>query len=123
MNPQWQQKSEDGTPLNLFDEKQDKKDRHMEQQEQKKLNDEYRQQQKDAQTAVHLRQVRRTLAPRKSGPMMVCGKYNAEGFTGRVQGASRSSGPPAEQAWGWLTDQCPFDCRLLLYANYQSSNE
>jgi hypothetical protein len=98
----------------LFDDKkQDKKDRHVEQQEQKKLNDEYRRQQKAerAKSSTSASGTTNFSAKEKWADDGLGGKYNSEGFTGRVQdGVKVFKAHLLSKPGAGSTDQCPFDC-------------
>lgn len=98
----------------LFDDKKkDKKDRHVEQQEQKKLNDEYRRQQKAERASGSASTTGTTnfSAKEKWADDGLGGKYNAEGFTGRVQeGVKVFKAHLLSKPGAGSSDQCPFDC-------------
>jgi beta-xylosidase len=99
----------------LFDDKKkDKKDRHVEQQEQKKLNDEYRRQQKAERASSGSASASGTTnfsAKEKWADDGLGGKYNTEGFTGRVQeGVKVFKAHLLSKPGAGSSDQCPFDC-------------
>jgi hypothetical protein len=92
----------------LFDDKKkDKKERIVEQQEHKKLVDEYRKQPKvepaNSNTKFGTKE--------KWADDGLGGKYNAEGFTGRVQdGVKVFKAHLLSKPGAGSTDECPFDC-------------
>jgi hypothetical protein len=102
----------------LFDDKkQDKKDRVVEQQEQKKLNDEYRKQEKSQRASAGSASASASggttnfSAKEKWADDGLGGKYNAEGFTGRVQeGVKVFKAHLLSKPGAGSSDQCPFDC-------------
>jgi hypothetical protein len=96
----------------LFDDKKkDKKDRHVEQQEQKKLNDEYRRQQKAERASASASGTTNFNSKEKWADDGLGGKYNAEGFTGRVQeGVKVFKAHLLSKPGAGTSDQCPFDC-------------
>jgi hypothetical protein len=97
----------------LFDDKkQDKKDRVVEQQEQKKLNDEYRRQQKAERASGSSSSGSTNFSTKeKWADDGLGGKYNSEGFTGRVsEGVKVFKAHLLSKPGAGSTDQCPFDC-------------
>jgi hypothetical protein len=99
----------------LFDDKKkDKKERHVEQKEQEKLNEDIRRQQKAERASASTSTANSSTkfsAKEKWLDDGLGGKYNAEGFTGRVQdGVKVFKAHLLSKPGAGATDQCPFDC-------------
>jgi hypothetical protein len=99
----------------LFDDKKkDKKERHVEQKEQKKVNDEVRRQQKAERASSSTTSANSKTnfsAKEKWEDDGLGGKYNSEGFTGRIQeGVKVFKAHLLSKPGAGTTDQCPFDC-------------